>query len=51
MGCRYIACQKDGVVTQIYQNVVCRTNMHERKKDKKMLDFHVPERKQNVFFK
>ena len=43
MGCRYNVCQKDGMITKMYQNVVCRTSMHERKKDKTVLDFHVPE--------
>ena len=33
MGCRYNVYQKDGVITQLYQIFVCRTSMHDIKKD------------------
>ena len=39
MGCRYNVCQKDGVITQLYQSVVCSTSMQERKKEQKSVRF------------
>ena len=43
MGCRYNVFQKDGVITQLYQSVVCSSSMQKRKKNKKVSDFYVPE--------
>ena len=42
MDFRYNVCQKDGVITQMYQTVICRTSMHDIKRNKKVLDFYVP---------
>ena len=49
MDFRYNVCQKDGVITQMYQTVICRTSMHDIKRNKKVLDFYVPERRKRFY--
>ena len=43
VGCRYNVFQKDCVITQLYQSVVCSSSMQKRNKNKKISDFYVPE--------